>query len=225
MRTSFFALLVSGILAVASAQTPTDVQPVQELVRTGTLGTCTYQPVARESPFYKKLDEKEVATGSFLAPYSIHGKTGKYVSWFGVVRGINSAPQTGGDVTLLLENKFFDGMTDCHIMLVSHAGGGDFRAMLNIDPATIPALALVRIYGRVVSEKDKIPVISTEYIRIWPWMTFTFTDLGPDDSGNPRWAKYASGKGGRIYNPYPNDSYYRHILGDPAEFGLNLKPE
>jgi hypothetical protein len=28
-----------------------------------------------------------------------------------------------------------------------------------------------------------------------------------------------------IYKPYPTEDYYRSVLGDPADFGLNLKPE
>ena len=224
MRISFFALILIAAAALASAQTPIDVQPVKELIRTGSLGTCSYKPSDREAPFLNKLDEQERATGSFLAPYSIHGKTGKYVSWFGVVRGITAPSQPGGAITLLVEQKFFDGMTDCHIMLVSHAGDGDFRATIEVDPSEIPPLSLVRIYGKVQAENDKVPQLSAEYVRVWPWLTFTFTDLGPEDKGNPRWAKFASGKG-RIYDPYPTEAYYRRLLGDPSEFGLNLKAQ
>lgn len=222
MRIPIVALILGSAAVLASAQTPIDVQPVKELIRTGSLGTCSYKPAEREAPFLNELDEKERATGSFLAPYSIHGKSGKYVSWFGVVRGITPPPQPGGAITLLVEQKFFDGLTDCHIMLVSHAGDGDFRAKMDVDPAEIPPLSLVRIYGKVLDENDKVPQISAEYIRVWPWLAFTFTDLGPEDKGNPRWAKFVSGKG-RIYDPYPTEAYYRRLLGDPSAFGLNLK--
>jgi hypothetical protein len=117
-------------------------------------------------------------------------------------------------------------MTDCHIMLVAKSGDGDFLARLKVDPAQIPALALVRVYGKVTSEKDKVPEVAVEYIRVWPWLTFTFTDLAGEDHSNPRWLHYSSVKfGDHIYKPYPNESYYRKVLGDPADFGLNLKPE
>jgi hypothetical protein len=71
-----------------------------------------------------------------------------------------------------------------------------------------------------------MPEVAVEYIRVWPWLTFTFTDLAGEDHSNPRWQKYSKVKpSDRIYKPYPNESYYRTILGDPADFGLNLKPE
>jgi hypothetical protein len=31
--------------------------------------------------------------------------------------------------------------------------------------------------------------------------------------------------GDRIYVPYPDENYYLNVLGDPADFGLNLLPE
>jgi hypothetical protein len=30
-------------------------------------------------------------------------------------------------------------------------------------------------------------------------------------------------KGGRIYDPYPTEKYYREVLGDPKEFGIHLE--
>lgn len=48
-------------------------------------------------------------------------------------------------------------------MLVAKSGDGDFQALLKVDPAIIPALALVRVYGRVTAEKDKAPKIAVEY--------------------------------------------------------------
>ena len=123
-------------------------------------------------------------------------------------------------------SHFFDGMTDCHIMLVAKSGDGDFIAKLQVDPAQIPALALVRIYGRVTSEKARVPQVAVDYIRVWPWMTFTFTDLAGEDHSNPRWQKYSKVRpGDRIYVPYPDENYYLNVLGDPADFGLNLLPE
>jgi hypothetical protein len=217
---------VSAFLALsvfALAQTPMDVQPVKPLVRGNSLGTCGYTPIEREKPYFAKLSAKERTTGSFLEPYTIHGKKGRYVGWFGIVRGISSS---GGKLTLLIQHTYFDGLTDCHIMMVSQAGGGDFHATLEADPENVPSLALVKVYGKVVEEKDKLPTISVDYLRVWPWLTFTLTDLGASDESNPRWTKFCLPcKSGRIYNPYPTEEYYYSVLGDPNNFGLALKPE
>jgi|SRR5579864_1901306 len=157
-------------------------------------------------------------------PYKIQGKKGKYVSWYGIVRGISHSQPGEEKLTLLLEHKYFDGMTDCHIMMVSQSGSGDFQAKLEGKAERFPALALVRVYGTVVEEKDKVPEIAAEYVRVWPWFTFTLTDLGAGDHTNPRWLKYCKRcKGGRIYNPYPDEKYYRDVLGDPKDFGVNLE--
>ncbi len=225
---SRFIVLLSGLLfaGVSLAQTPVEIQVVKQLTRGNTLGTCTYSPTGKEKPFLERLASDEKVTGSaFTKPYSIQGRKGKYVSWFGIVRGISiGVPETGG-YSLLLEQKYFDGLTDCHIMLVSATGSGDFRATLEGSPELIPALSLVRVYGKVISEENRVPQIAVEYMRVWPWLTFTFTDLGAEDHSNPRWAKFCSAckSGGRIYNPYPTEAYYPSILGDPKDFGLHLE--
>jgi hypothetical protein len=227
MRLAILSLAFVAVLAVrVAAQTPMDVQPVKELKPTGTLGTSMYAPVAQEQPFFKRLNPKEASTGSFLSEYSIHGKTGKYVSWFGIVRGISISKEHKGELILLLDQHYFDGMTDSHIMLVSYSGGGDFRATVEADPASLPPLSLVRIYGKVTEETDKVPCLAAEYVRVWPWLTFTFTDLGGSDKSNPIWAKYSKfPAGGRVYNPYPKGDYYYRMLGDPRFFGLNWNPD
>ena len=80
--------IVLGYVAVA--QTPIDVQAVKELVPNGTLGTCFYAPLSTEAPFFGRLSDKEkVNDPVFHGDYSIHGKKGKYVAWFGIVRGIS----------------------------------------------------------------------------------------------------------------------------------------
>jgi hypothetical protein len=223
-----FSILVLALAFGASsfAQTPVDVQPVKKLVPTGTLGTCSYKPVEKESQFYTKLSETDRVTGSSFDsnPFTIHGKNGREVSWFGIVRGISRGPEGSGKMTLLMEQKYFDGLTDCHIMLVARAGGGDFLAEMTGDPEDIRPLSLMRIYGEIIEEKDGTPKIQVEYARVWPWLTFTFTDLGPEDKGNPRWRKYCKlCSGGSTYKPYPDERYYSAMLGDPSEFGLHLK--
>jgi hypothetical protein len=221
MRPKTIALSLFALaLLNASAQLPIEVQPVKELKRTGSLGTCGYAATQHEAEFYKKLSHSEIKNGSFTDEheYKIRGKVNTYVGWFGIVRQITKiSPDT---YDLLLEHKFFDGMTDCHIMLVSYSGGGDFHATLKDAKVEIPILSLVRVYGRVEKDNDEIPQLTADYVRVWPWLTFTFTDLGPAyDHNNPRWAKFCAlcGKS-RIYRPYPDNDYYVAVLGDPSQF-------
>jgi hypothetical protein len=210
-----FGVLCPGCFA----QTPIDIEPVKELKPTGTLGTCTYRPTDKEAAFYQKLRPSEQRTGSFLETYTIHGKEKQYVSWFGINRGVVEMHKDG-TYTLRLEHKFFDGETDCHIMLVSKAGGGDFSVTLNSNGEAISPLVLLRVYGTVTADVDGVPHLAAQYVRVWPWLTFTFADLGPDDRGNLEWKKYCSlCKSGRVYRPYPDRNYYFSVLGDPKDFG------
>jgi hypothetical protein len=230
MRARLLALAAMGAAAIAAAQapapTPIDIQPVVELKPTGTLGTCPYKPIAKEAPFLARVsDDEKTNDASMGNHYSIHGKTGKAVAWFGVVRGITPPAEKDGETTLLLQHHYFDGLTDCHIMLVEWTGDGDFTARLRVDPQTIPALALVRVYGTVTGETAGVPQVQVDYLRVWPWRTFTFMDLAGNDHSNPRWTRARGSTGSeKVYNPYPNDDYYLDLLGDPGYFGLNLKP-
>jgi hypothetical protein len=226
MRISPFALLFSCFALGASAQTPIDIQPVKQVRPNGVLTTCDYKPAGAEATFFGRLGDGEKTNGTVLGdPYSIHGKTGTYVSWFGIVRGISSEGQPG-EVTLLAQHHYFDGTTDCHIMLVAKSGDGDFVARLKIDPSKIPSLSLVRIYGKVTGESDGVPEVAVEYARVWPWMTFTFNDLADADHSNPRWQRASQWRlSDLVYEPYPNENYYLRVLGDPSKFGVNLRAQ
>jgi hypothetical protein len=220
LRVVALVVLLSG--AGAAAQTEIETEGVKPLQRTGSLATCSYAPRAEEKPFFAKLSNKEVVTGSFAAPYDLHARNEQYVSWYGIVRGISKVSGSEGQWQLLVQHKYFDGMTDCHIMLVSMNGGGDFRVRLEAKQLDIPPLALVRVYG-MVKQENGTPVISAEFIRVWPWMTFTFTDLGAEDKTNPQWKKVCKiCRTARIYRPYPDEKYYREALGDPGEYGRGL---
>ena len=213
-------LLFLGV--ICAAQTPIEIQPIKELKPTGSLGTCGYAPTPKEKPYFEKLDVKEQATGSFMEGYDIHNKDGQFVSWYGIGRGITRVPNTDS-WDLLLEHKYFDGMTDCHIMLVSKSGSGDFTARIQASDVPVPALALVRTYGKV-TQKNGNPFIEAEFVQVWPWLTFTFADLGAEDKSNSRWKKECKVcEGGRVYRPYPDEKYYRKVLGDPEQFGVFLK--
>ena len=110
--------------------------------------------------------------------YRIQGKVKQYVSWFGVVRGSSPAKGDERNRDLLIQQKYFDGMTDCHIMLVSNAGAGDFVGKLMSNSEAVPVLSLVRIYGTVVEEENGIPQISADYVRVWPWLRLHSLILG-----------------------------------------------
>jgi hypothetical protein len=53
--------------------------------------------------------------------------------------------------------------------------------------------------------------------------------IGTDSNrshSNPRWQKYSRvNLSDRIYVPYPTENHYLNVLGDLADFGVNLKPD
>jgi hypothetical protein len=181
--------------------------------RDGSLGTGRYAPREREKRYLSALPESEQTNGSAFEDYSIHGKKGKQVSWFGIVRTISNTGAKKGEFELLLDHKYFDGLTDTHIMALSFNGSGDFKARVHGMPSTIAPLVLARVYGKVVGEKDGVPILDAVYVRIWPWRTFTFLDAYGTDLGNPRWRKPGVAPK-RIYSSSPDDAYYRKLLGD-----------
>lgn len=217
----FLLVCILAFLGTAQAGTVIETETPKKLTPTGSLATCHYPSRPTEQTYLKKLGPKELVTGSFMEAYSIHGKKGDYVSWFAVVRGISKDANVPGKYRFQLEQKFFDGLTDCHIMMVSVAGGGDFVAAVDaVEASSVPLLSLVRVYGKVVEDAEGTPQIDAEYIRVWPWLAFTFTDLGPEDKGNPKWRNLCKPcKSGKVYKPYPDEKYYRDVLGDPKDFG------
>lgn len=223
----FLLVFVLAVVGRAGCSTLIEIEKPKKLTPTGSLSTCGYTPTAGEQTYISKVGQKELVTGSFLEPYSIKGKKDKYVSWFAIVRGISKDEKTPNQRRLLLEQKYFDGLTDCHIMMVSVSGSGDFLATVDASEAdSIPMLSLARVYGKVVDEVDDLPRIEAEYVRVWPWLAFTLTDLGPEDHGNPKWRKLCKPcKGGRVYKPYPNEQYYLDVLGDPKNFAGPGQPE
>jgi hypothetical protein len=225
VKTLLISVVLISSAAFSHAQTTSiETVPVKELERTGSLSTCSYAPTEQEAPFYKKLGKNEASTGSFITPYDLRGKRNKFISWYGIVRGVKAVAGNPGSFELLLEQQYFDGMTDCHIMLVSKSGAGDFLAHVTSENGMIPALSLVRVYGKVISETSGIPLVEAQHIRVWPWFTFTLTDLGAEDHTNPLWKKACKPcqTVGRIYNPYPAEEYYLAVLGDPKDYGKML---
>ncbi len=219
---STVVLTIFAVSTFCIGQTKIDVQEVKELKPTGTLSTCGYTPVEHEKEYLQRLASSEQSTGSFMdkQPYQIRGKVKKYVSWFGIVRAVTPAKGNNHETEVLIQQRYFDGLTDCHIMLVSNAGAGDFVAQINSSDVAVPSLSLVRVYGTIVEERGGVPHVAADYVRVWPWFTFTFTDLGPEDHSNPEWAKYCAicKRSGRIYKPFPTEDYYVGMLGDPKDF-------
>jgi hypothetical protein len=177
----------------------------------GTLGTGDYQPMPKEKEFFAKLGQGERTTGSMFEDYSINGKKGKYVGWFGIVRKIEEDAKLK-QTRLLVEHKYFDGLTDTHILALSFNGGGDFNCVLSGTGFDIKTLNLVKVYGMVTAEDKSVPTIEADYLRQWEWGRFTFFDLYGEQKGNKEWQKLNKVKD-RIYNPFPDQKYYEDRLG------------
>lgn len=211
-------LLVCLVLPIrfAYGQEAPSVTPVEQAEalpkpKPGTLGTMSYKPSEKEKPLFSKLAEGEQRTGSMFDDYSITGKKGTYVGWFGIVRSIEENPETK-ETKLLVEHKYFDGLTDTHIIALSFNGGGDFIAVLSGTGLGIKNLSLVKIYGVVLNETNSIPEVKPEYVRHWDWGKFTFMLNYGHQKGNAEWQKLNKVKD-RIYSPFPDQKYYEDRLG------------
>jgi len=204
------------------------------------LGTMDYAPTGREAAFLKKVNEEPPPTwmdvkmpppmGEKADPakdaekekereaarakakeYTLLGQEGKYVGWFGIVRA-KTWNQEARQTALLLEHKYFDGLTDLHIQVVSIFGAGDFAAIVPGKAEQIPALGLVRVYGKVLKGKDGLPALIPEYVRVWDWGLFTFMDYGADRS-NPKWVELRKVDAKDVYSPRPSKEFYEKRLG------------
>ena len=209
--------LVPGAIERCVAQEPgqsTIVEQSESLPRPppGTLGTAAYKPTTKEEKYFSRLADDERTTGSMLSDYSINGKKGKYVGWFGIVRKIEEDPKLN-QTSLLIEHKYFDGLTDTHILALSFEGGGDFTCSLSGTGLNIKDLSLVKVYGNVFAEENSIPAIRAEYLREWDWGQFTFLMSYGKQKGNKEWKKLNKAGTERIYKPFPDEKYYEDRLG------------
>jgi hypothetical protein len=181
----------------------------------GVLATTGYVPLEGEKPFFKKLPE----TAFRGSVSSIEAQPGDSVSWLGIVRGIEI--DAAHDRTrLLLESKYFDGLTDAHIFCVDLNGGGDFVATLVGARHPVKPLALVRVYGTVTAVKEGLPRVRADYVRQWDQGRFTFMFMEGRQKGSERWRKLidSSVTDENVYSPNPGPSYYRAILGAREDF-------
>ena len=127
-------LIILTFSAYVYAQTPAkltvvEMSPALSPPPPGTLGTARYKPTEKEAAFFSKLGPGERTTGNMFGDYSITGKKGVYVGWFGIVRKIAEDSKLQ-QTKLLVEHKYFDGLTDLHILALSFNGGGDFTCTL-----------------------------------------------------------------------------------------------
>lgn len=182
----------------------------------GTLGTKSYEATEKEAAFFSKLEPDEQRTGSMFGDYSINGKKSKYIGWFGIVRKIEEDSKLQ-QTRLVVEHKYFDGLTDTHILALSFNGGGDFTCTLSGLSLGIKPLSLVKVYGTVTSEDNSVPEVAADYLRQWDWGRFTFLQAYGSQAGNKEWKKLNKIKEDKIYNPFPNQKYYEDRLGPRPE--------
>jgi hypothetical protein len=142
---------------------------------------------------------------------SLEKFAGQRVAWFGIVRVVAEILGSSEN-ELLVEMKFFDGLTDTHLQIVSIFGAGDFRVVIPGVGHKIPKLSLIRAYGKVEAKPGNVPKVAADYVRIWKWGQFAFMDYGEDHS-NPQWVKLRNVAIDDIYSSRPNDRYYEERLG------------
>jgi len=206
--------------AGASLETPaklTLVEHSKQLSRppAGTLMTVGYVPMEKEKPFFEKLSKEEKNPEKAYKDYSMADKVGTYVGWFGIARKIEENSEAK-ETMLLVEMKYFDGVTDSHMQVVSFFGGGDFEAVLAGVGHGIKHLSLIRVYGNVVREEKSIPEVRADYVRAWDWGRFTFMTYGKQ-KGNAEWQKLnkidLSDIVNDMYDAFPRTRYYVDRLG------------
>lgn len=213
--------LLLSLAPVAVASDPLEITPVESETRWwpegqgGALATIVYPPSKREQPFFDRLPADEVVTGSHFEDYDIATGDGKYVGWFGIVREIDEDTDAGRTV-LTVEHKYFDGMTDAHLLAVSFNGSGDFQAVLLGTGHRIPPLSLVKVYGTAVKGgKGALSRIDAVFVRNWHWGTFTFLAAYGTQRGSAKWREANQVPLDDIYDPWPHPChhYYEERLG------------
>ena len=211
-----------------------EVEKAPQRVEVRRLGTRGYAPTAAEKRHLEQTAQYERTQGPIpddRTGYDLHARRGTRVAWFGIVREIGKV-ERGEDgrpdaYELLLEHKYFDGLTDLDILALSFNGAGDFKAKVWTREKELPIkpLMLVRVYGnvtpgdvlpggRALTQPAAPPIVEVEYARAFPWKTFTFLDAYGKDSTNPRWRRLCQVPLDRIYSSTPTDEYYRQRLGD-----------
>lgn len=213
MRFAFSIALVIGFVSIAALaeDQPARVEHSKPLPPHGeSLGTKAYEPTPAEKAASKDWKEAELNSGS-MGSETLQGPIGRRVAWFGIVRDVAEDDEKH-ETRLLVEMKFFDGLTDIHQQIVSIFGLGDFRATIPGTGHKIKKLALVRVLGKVTGEEKGLPVVSAEFVRCWDWGLFAFMDYGTDKS-NAEWVKLRTVDPNDSYSSDPGPMYYEKLLG------------
>jgi hypothetical protein len=185
--------------------------------------TCEYGPTDVEKKFYERLDVSSCETlqtkpgefGDETSSFFLQGHQGEFVSWFGIVRDIKPNPGERSG-TLLIENKYYPGVTDCNTETISVNGAGDFETEITDIPADLIPLVLVRVYGAVKYDQRNRPVVQADYVRVWHQGQFEFTDFG-EDQGNPKWKQNMKIPADITPSRATQGHYYRDLLGPTAD--------
>jgi hypothetical protein len=216
------AFLLTVSLAVVACAVPVRaeehkvyVEHSQPLPHGDVLGTKAYTPTKLEKEATKDWTKAELASGS-PEVNTLKGTKDRRVAWFGIVRDIKEDKRKK-QTQLLLEMKYFDGMTDLHLQVVSLSGAGDFRAVIPGVGHKLKNLSLVRVYGKVAGEAQGVPLVSAAYVCSWDCGLFTFMPYGEDKS-NPQWVKLRKVKADAmdVYSSSPDQQYYEDRLGKRA---------
>lgn len=233
--------IIACSLATAEETKPLIIE-ISKPMRGGRgLGTMAYRPTEQEAQYVNKITEKGInleteetmkklpgmsdemwekllegykkeSKGKIpIKEYKLIDQAGEYVGWFGIVREV-SHDNKSKHTRMLIEHKYFDGLTDLHLQVVSIYGAGDFAVQFSNKVENVLPLSLVRVFGKVSKGKDNIPEIAPEYVRVWDWGLFTFMDYSIDKS-NPKWVKLRTVSGERVYSSRPTKKYYEDRLG------------
>jgi len=240
------AILAVSLSRLLAAEMPVQIRHSAPMKGGQGLGTKSYVPLEDEEPFLKKVTEKEIDLWADIqmpkpsnvseadwemmekdrideekkmipvGSYELHKQPGEYVGWFGIVRSITFDEETGAS-RLLVEHKYFDGLTDLHLHIVSLYGAGDFQVVLpgRVTPEQIPRLGLICAYGPVAAVAA-MAIVKAEYVRVWDWGLFTFMDYGQDKS-NAKWVKLRKVDEDEVYSPRPSLNFYIQRLGPREE--------
>ena len=224
--TSLFVAIAWPLLCLEALawQSETPVEYVVEAPKPQReLATVSYRPSDAEKPFFQKLGRTEIETGGLAGDYDIRNHDAQYVGWFGIVRNITVDIERH-ETRLLIEHKYFDGLTDAHLQALSFNGSGDFEAILSGDEHQIEELQLVKVYGTVTDKKsDKLPSLKVDFALDWAWGTFTFIMAHGTQRGNEEWRKLNTIPLDDIYSSRPDEKYYIARLGPNKAIGIRTK--